>query len=182
MARSAHVSNKFPWFQRYLCQGSSTVCLSFQGNKSFLHEPVLSISYKIASSGAQGALWSACGDAYADLSLCWTQQRLRSACAPQRLIRVFAVHLKIFCKLGYPQSAHWRLIRLRGCAADLSLLWAHMHSCKKYCARLICYINYLRFQGPVVQSIVSLTSSLVVTVLVSKISNPQGFFLLKNCE
>ena len=39
-------------------------------------------------------------------------------------------------------------------------------------------------QGPVVQSIISLTSSLVVkvlTVLVSTISNPQ-VFLLKKCE
>ena len=42
----------------------------------------------------------------------------------------------------------------------------------------------LKVQGPVVQSVVSLTSSLVVkllTVLVSTISNSQ-VFLLKKCE
>ena len=43
---------------------------------------------------------------------------------------------------------------------------------------------WVNFQGPVVQSIVSLVSSLVVkmlTVLVSTISNSQ-LFLLKKCE
>ena len=42
----------------------------------------------------------------------------------------------------------------------------------------------VHFQGPIVQSIVSLTSSLVVkilTVLVSTMSNSQ-VFLLKKCE
>ena len=45
-------------------------------------------------------------------------------------------------------------------------------------------VNYIDEQGPVVQSVVSLTSSLVVkmlTVQVSTISNAQ-VFLLKKCE
>ena len=47
---------------------------------------------------------------------------------------------------------------------------------------LVSFLISFNFQAPVVQSIVSLTSSLVVkmlTVLVSTISNPQ-VFLLKN--
>ena len=46
------------------------------------------------------------------------------------------------------------------------------------------FLVWMIYQGPVVQSIVSLTSSLVVkmlTVLESKISNSQ-VFLLKKCE
>ena len=46
------------------------------------------------------------------------------------------------------------------------------------------YRNKKKYQGPVVQSIVSLTSSLVVkmlTVLVSTISNSQLFLLKKMC-
>ena len=45
-------------------------------------------------------------------------------------------------------------------------------------------MHWLKYQGPVVQSIVSLTSLLVVkmlTVLVSTVSNSQ-LFLLKKCE
>ena len=47
---------------------------------------------------------------------------------------------------------------------------------------LVSFLISFNFQGPVVQSIVSLTSSLVVkmlTVLVSAISNPQVFLLKK---
>ena len=49
---------------------------------------------------------------------------------------------------------------------------------------LPCARSFFKIQGPVVQSIVCLTSSLVVkmlTVLVSTISNSQ-LFLLKKCE
>ena len=49
---------------------------------------------------------------------------------------------------------------------------------------MVCLQSAFDYQGPVVQSVVSLTSSLVVkmlTVLVSTISNSQ-VFLLKKCE
>ena len=45
---------------------------------------------------------------------------------------------------------------------------------------LLGYVSYFRFQGPVVQSIVSLTSSLVVKMLIVLISTQ--VFLLKKCE
>ena len=49
---------------------------------------------------------------------------------------------------------------------------------------LSCFVLFVVLLGPIVQNIVSLTSSLVVniiTVLVSTISNSQ-VFLLKKCE
>ena len=48
---------------------------------------------------------------------------------PPSLIRVFAVCLKKHWVLSYPLSALQRLIRLRGCHADLSLRWVHMPYC-----------------------------------------------------
>ena len=63
-----------------------------------------------------------------------TQERLRPACT-FRLTRVFVARLKTLWIHSYLQSA---LRKFRSdCAdaqADLSLRWAHMHSCRKCCA------------------------------------------------
>ena len=53
-----------------------------------------------------------------------------------------------------------------------------------YVEDVLCFQNYHIYLGPVVQSVLSLTSSLVVkmlTVLVNTISNSY-VFLLKKCE
>ena len=56
-----------------------------------------------------------------------SRQKLRSVALPRSLIRVFVVHIKKYCMLGFSKCTQRRF--LSDCAngqTDLNLYWAHM--------------------------------------------------------
>ena len=102
---------------------------------------------------------------------------------PPTLIRVFAVRMKKAWVLSYLLSAQRRLWSdWANAQADPSLRWAQMPFCW-FCLALAHIVDtFFDVLGPVVQSVVSLTSSLRVislTVLADSIYNILIFFAEK---
>ena len=95
----------------------------------------------------------------------------------------------------YSQHARWKIQQKTFwfCFSFFPQETSSVIPCKLFSKETICrkvntyFLGKIRkkYQGPVVQSIVSLTSSLMVkilTVLVSTIANSQVFLLKKKCE